>query len=423
MNDLINKILQRVQRITKTDVRYLLRGGFWLVLGQGFRMLSGLVLLVAFANLLPKEVYGTYQFVMAAATILSAFTLSGMGSAITRATAQGNEGALRYGVRTKIVWSIGITFAAATLALYYFYNENNTLAVSFLIVGAFSPFLESFRLYRFYLRGKQQFKESELLGFARQAIPVLVMLVAIFLTQDPALLLGAYFASHTFAVGLVYFQVVHRYELPITKTDDMVNLSKHLSVLKILGMVASNLDKLLIFHFLGPAPVAAYVIAQSPVTHMKKVLSILTEMTIPKLSKRNFSELQKTLPRKVWLFLLLCVIVAGAYILIAPFLFGIFFPTYPESVLFTQAMALILLAYPKSIFGQAFKAHALKREIYLSGLCTPILGILFLVVLLPMYGIWGAVWAPLLAQLISNIYTRILFARAKAPDLQSTENV
>jgi len=277
----------------KTDTKYIAKNGFWLSLGQGFRMLSGLILLVGFANLLPKETYGTYQFVMAAAGILSALTLSGMGSAITRSTAQGNPGALRYGVRTKLLWSIGIPIVAGIISLYYFLNDNSVLALSFLIVGAFSPFLESFRLYRFYLRGKQHFKESELLGFQRQLIPLVTMLVALFLTSNPVTLLAVYFMSHTLALGTVYLQVVYKYRLPITKDAEMLSLSKHSSFLNLIGMVASNLDKLLIFYFLGPVITAAYVLAQTPTTHLRKIMAVLTEMTIPKLSKRSLPELQK----------------------------------------------------------------------------------------------------------------------------------
>lgn len=397
----------------KTDVQYLAKNGFWLTLGQGFRMASGLILLVAFTNLLPKESYGTYQFVMAAAGILGAFTLSGMGSAVTRATAQGHEGAFRYGFKIKLIWSTGIPIAAGAISLYYFLNDNTGLAMSFLIVGAFSPFLESFRLYRFYLRGKQLFRESELLGFLRQLIPVVVILIALFLTKDPVHLLAVYFASHTFAVGLVYFQVIHKYKPPIEKNLGMLNLSKHSSFLNIIGMIASNLDKLLIFHFLGAVPTAAYVLAQTPTVHIRKVLAILIEMTIPKLSKRDLAVLQKTLPRKALMFFFIILAVVAAYILAAPFLFSMFFPAYPESILLTQVMALVLLFYPRSIFSQSLVAHGLIREIYFSRLNISILRAVLLLALLPLYGIWGAVFATLISHSIAFLFTWYLFAHAK----------
>lgn len=413
MKQRLRQLLIWSQKYTKTDMLYIAKGGFWLTLGQGVRMVSGLVLVVAFANMLPKETYGTYQFVMSVATILSACTLSGMGASITRATAQGNEGALRYGFRTQLIWSIGIVLAAGAVALYYWLHENTPLAIAFLIVGACAPFLESFRLYRFYLRGKQHFRESEILGIIRLFLPLVVILTTLVYTENLVVLIAAYFLSHTLAVGLVYLQVLRTYTPPYTKDADMVNLSKHLSFLNIIGTLGKHLDKLLIFHLLGPATVAAYILAHVPLTHMRKALAILTEMAIPKLSQRQFTVLQKTLPKKVWLFLLVTIVVTILYILAAPLLFGFFFPDYPESVVLTQALALVLLSYPRSIYAQAFKAHALKREMYLTRLSIPILTIIFFSILIPVYGVWGAVYAILATHLISNVLVRYLFARAR----------
>src|SRR3989344_575296 len=115
-------LLRWMEKYTKTDMLYLAKGGFWLMLGQGILMVSGLILSVAFANLLPKDVYGTYQFIMSMASVISAFTLSGLNTSIMRAVAGGSEGALRTGVRTQLLWSTGMVVAGAALAAYYYVN-------------------------------------------------------------------------------------------------------------------------------------------------------------------------------------------------------------------------------------------------------------------------------------------------------------
>ncbi len=59
-----------------------LKNTFWLLAGYGLQIFSGLILTIAFANFLDKESYGTFQFIIAVGSVLSAFTLSGMATAL-----------------------------------------------------------------------------------------------------------------------------------------------------------------------------------------------------------------------------------------------------------------------------------------------------------------------------------------------------
>ena len=74
---------------------YLAQGGFWIALGHIVNGLLAFSLIVAFANLLSKETYGIYRYILSIAGVLNIFVLSGMGTAISRSVASGNEGAFR----------------------------------------------------------------------------------------------------------------------------------------------------------------------------------------------------------------------------------------------------------------------------------------------------------------------------------------
>ena len=91
----VKELLLRSEKYTKTDMLYLARGGFWLTLGQGLGIIAGLLLVIGFANLLPKEVYGNYKFILSLGGIIGAFTLTGMSIAVTQAVARGFEGNFR----------------------------------------------------------------------------------------------------------------------------------------------------------------------------------------------------------------------------------------------------------------------------------------------------------------------------------------
>lgn len=403
------------ERYTRTDMLYLTKGGFWLLVGQGIQIFAGLVVSVAFANFVPKDVFGTYQFVMSMAVVLGAFTLTGMNTAVARAVARGSEGALRAGFRAQMAWNLGIAAAGTALAAYYYFNHNFTLAFSFLAIGALLPFVGAFSLTQSYLTGKQLFRESAVFGIGRRLLPVACITVAVFLTHDVLTLVVVYFASNAVSSGLLYAAVVRRYRLSVSEESGMIGYAKHLSFLRTFSEISTQADKVLLFHFSGGAAVAAYALAQLPITHIQGVFKLLPSLTFPKMSTTDLGLLQKTLPHKVRLFLVSALAIVALYILLAPFLFSLLFPAYAESVLLSQALALSLLASPRSLYGQALTAHQKKRELYIMNISNNILRVLLLLAFIPLWGLWGAVGAVLLAQLYLTAATRYLFWAAKTP--------
>ena len=182
MHSLINRVranthhlLRKSEKYFKTDMVYLAKGGFWLMLGYSGQMVIGIILTIALSNLLPKEAYGTYQFIISVSAIIGGITLSGMGTALMRTVARGSKGALQYAFKTQLVWSSGIILAGGAVALYYFLNGDTRLAIAFLATGALMPFLTGFSLYRPYLEGRRLFRESTTLGMWRRPLPAIAV--------------------------------------------------------------------------------------------------------------------------------------------------------------------------------------------------------------------------------------------------------
>ena len=99
MQNYLYRILRWSERYTRTDMVYLAKGGFWTGVKRVFGIPLGIGLSIALANLLTPEDFGVYKFVLAFAGIITAFSLTGMSTAVMQAVAQGYEGA---GVRSTI---------------------------------------------------------------------------------------------------------------------------------------------------------------------------------------------------------------------------------------------------------------------------------------------------------------------------------
>lgn len=415
MKNRVGKAIAWSDRFTHTDTRYLLKGGFWLGLGRGLSTLLSLGLAVAFANLLDPKEYGVYKFVLSLAGFLWAFTLTGLPAAITRAVAQGHEGMLPKAIKSQMRWSTIVTLGALAIALYYFYNDNQTLGTAMLLVGAFSPFIKTYEMFGSYLSGKQAFKVKTFFGVLRDSIPTAALISALFLTKDPVLLIGTYFVSHTLSSALFYFITIKSFPPNSTDDETVTKDGKHLSLMNIIGKAAAEVDKILLFHHLGAAPLALYAFAYAPIQQMQGFGTLIQTLVSAKLPTRSFGELKQSIPRKAFLAFLLTLPIAGAYVFAAPYIYTYLFPQYVEGVIFSQALALsLIVSFPAILLRESFVATRKLFPLYVTRTVVPILRIALLVLLIPTIGIWGAIIAIIIPQTLNLILLSSFFIFTKS---------
>jgi len=174
---------------------YLAKGGSWLTLGQVIGVLFGVILTLGFANLLTQDSYGTYKYVLSVTGFIAAFSLTGIGTAVTMATAQGYKNVLRIGFISNVKWSIPMAIIGTGTSLYYLVMGNVVLAVSIFIAVFFTISLNSTNLFAAYLRGKKEFKKETLYGFAISIIPPMILLGTIVVTNNVIIIISVYFIS------------------------------------------------------------------------------------------------------------------------------------------------------------------------------------------------------------------------------------
>ncbi len=391
---------------------YAARGGFWLVIAKGVALSTSLLLAISMANLISPEVFGSYKFVLSATGIFGAFTLTGASTAMIQSVARGYEGAFRVCTREYLKWSIGSVGIALAAAGYYFINGNNVLALSFLIVAIGNPILVSSSFFSQFISAKKDFKTGSIFDSIADVVPVISLIAATFLTKNPSLLIATYFFSGI-AVNIILREETLRKFRPNDRIDpETSSYARHLSAMGIIGKIGENIDKILVYHYLGAASLAVYAFAQTPIAQLKLLNDIPAQLAFPKLSERSLPELQKTLPRKIFMLMGIILVIVCTYIFAAPFLFSLLFPKYVEGVIFTQVLALSLVFAPGSLFSAALTAHMKRKELYISQSVLPLIKIGLFIVLLPLFGIWGAVITILTSQCIMFLLYGYLFLGA-----------
>ncbi len=399
------KLLKKSEKWTKTDMIYLAKGGFWLTLGQGFSSLSAFLLAIAFANLLPKEVYGNYKYILSIAGILAIPTLSGINTSIVQAVSRGYEGSVMPALKTKIKWGLLGAIASLALAFYYFLNDNTTLTISFLIIAIFVPFMDSLTIYSSYLNGKKDFKSLSKYNILTTIISVLIMLAVIFFSKNIFLIIASYFASNTM-LRLIFFKLTFNKNILNKKKDaNTISYGKHLSLMSALNIISLYFDKLLIFHFLGATELAIYSIAVAPPEQIKGLIKNINALALPKFSSNNFDNTNKALRIKLIKMSLALSLISILFIIIAPWLFKIFFPQYLEAILFSQVLSTTLIfTGPIIILISLFQSREKKKILYQYNIIKPIIKIILLLIFIKHLGVMGIIIAIILSYVLELIF-------------------
>ncbi len=404
-------LLRWSEKYTKTDMVYLASGGAWYLAATPLFWLISLGLVLAFANLLPKETYGTYQYVLLIADLFGIMVLGGIDVSVGRAAARGQEGSLFEGLRAKIRWGLLGGLGSILFGTYYLIQDNSLLGWAFIITGIFIPFWEAPGLYLGYLQSKRRFDLVNLYSLGSQFFAAIVIVPILFLTDNVLIILTAYLASWGMARAFFFWLTLRQFPPNTERDPQAVPYGKHLTAMMLVNTLASSAGGILLFHFLGPVAVAVYFFATAIPTQAAGVIKIVNRVAFPKFASQDYTTLQRTLPRKVFLLFGLGVLGALVYVVLAPFIFGIFFPQYLSSVPYSQVIAVLIALQPFNLFSSAFSAQAKQKTLYIYNFVVPGVRLILLFLLIPTFGIWGAVVALVTAKALESLLLTVLFYR------------
>ncbi len=390
-----------------------MKGNFWLTASRVVSVGSGMILTIAFANLLSKEVFGTYKYVIAIAGFFTAFSLSGLSLALSKSVAQGKQDIVRSLFGTSVKWSIPASIAALLAALYYFYKGNVELGTGLALIAACTPFLNGFGLYKGLLSGKGDFKSLAVWSIPRNIIPIIALVTTLLVTKSTIAIVVVYFISNFIAGWATYAWSLHKYKIGNSQdgVKETVEYSKHLSFLALFIQASSQIDLLLLWHFTGPAELAIYTFALAPVREMRNFSENFFPIIFPKYATKTVEEIRMSMGLRLRQMGLVSIAIAAVYILAAPLIFKIFFPQYLASVFLSQLLALAIVLQPKGLIETMFLAQGEIKKRYTVVILTNVTKIALLCVLIPTHGILGAVIGSIATEIVSTIIMYIAYKK------------
>lgn len=398
-----------MEKWTKTDMVYLAKGSFWLAVAQGVSTVSAFFLSIAFANLLPKEAYGTYRFILSILSLLTIPTLSGINTALINSISRGFDGTIFESLKTKIRWGILGGVASLALSGYYFFHHDTQLTFAFLIAAFFMPIMDSLSIYSSILEGKKLFKISTIFSVCSTIFSFILMLNTLYWFDSVLAVIFTYLFANTFARLVFLIICIKKFKKNNEIEKGSIKYGKNLSIISILGTISSNLDKILIFHFLGAAQLAIYSIALAPAQKLGKVVDFICPIALPKFSAQDPEALKKNLPSKLVKFFLVSLVIVCAYYLLAPYMFKYLFPKYIASIKYSQIYAFILLLQTRALINTALTSQQQQKSLYIFSIGHSMTRLISLFILLPLIGVWGAILSIVIAEAVGLVISVYYF--------------
>lgn len=411
--DQLIALLRRSERYTKTDMVYLFSSGVWSNLGTISISLGSLLLYTIFGHLVPKDVYGTYQYLLSLGAIVGAFTLTGMNTAVTRAVVQGYEGAMARAVRIQLLWGILPLLGAWCIGGYYLFMGNPTLGWGLVLIGVFVPLNNALNTYGAFLGGKKDFKRGFLYSLWWN-VPyyATVGIMAVFF-KSALILLAANLVSQAAGLLIAYWRTRQVYPPNKEVGEGTLRYGSHLSAMGLFGAIVAQIDSVLAFQFLGPASLALYSFATAVPDRIGGLFKFLPSAALPKFVNKTPEEVRETLGKRLWVVTATVGAAALLYIAGAHTFFAILFPQYMASVPYSQVYALMLLmSVGTSVISAALSATANIRSLYVFNVVSPVVSLGFLTAGVALFGLWGLIAARLLSALFTLLLGLLLYWRS-----------
>lgn len=413
MRSRINKFVTKIGDRFGIDSHYFVKNTIWLLVGQGMISFAAFVSTVVLANNVEKNSLGDYRLVVSVYNTLTFFALSGATSALIRSVAQGKEGTLLYAVGLKKKYGVLAFIVGLGIAVYFGYLKHNPmLGICFLIMAACLPLIETYAMYVPYLQGKHEFKYSSIHTGIAKLFAAIALVVITYYHPTTIYLVAGFYMSQVFITYLQYKHLVKQFPVKSNNIDqEMHPYARHVTAASFLGLLLSQADKIILYHFFGPIALAQYWIASSIPQEVGRVIGAAAQVIFPKLTTDEYARDKDSFIKKLKIFTWVMVLLSIAYSLIAYPFFTIFFPKYIDQVAKSIVLMFAAAVVPNWFVWQYYLAKGKVKIVYMANIMEPILQVCLYVSLVPFFGIWGLVIAAFARTIVMNLASFYIIRR------------
>lgn len=380
------------------DAHYYAKNSALVSLGHVIGLLRGIVTGYLVARLFRPDIYGQYQFMLSIVGMLSIFGLSGLPVALSRAWARGEPFSIRRIVTAQLtVGIVGSVFLIGSIPFLGYYNRTELWPL-FLLAGVLFPLPQlGTMLFGAYTFGRSRFDTALKANLAWSIVMVAATFFVLMFTPSALWMLLIVMA----VPPLTYLFFLRRIRPPSgdgadKSTSNVIRYAWQLTFATLPTELVWYVDKLLISYFFGLNQLATFAVAILIPEQAKIFLKQFFPISLAKQAQGSDSlERRKKLFRAVLFGTVVFAVGIVLYIVSTPVLIPLLFPQYDSAqvITLTSVMAATLITMPSTLISQYLEAQGMIRENRRANWVAAAVFLVLLVLLIPTYGLLGAILA------------------------------
>jgi O-antigen/teichoic acid export membrane protein len=400
------RILDKLEKRLEMNLRPFMKNFSYMFANNIITIIFALALSVMLARVLSLEVFGQYNFILSIFGLISILSLPGMNTSLTRSCARGFDGSFIEGTKIRVKWGVLGTLFLLIVGLYYYIEGSFLLSFGFMISALFFVSYHSFRTFHGFLMGKKRFKRWSVYLSAITIVANMTTMIIAYYFRNLLIILFVLLGLVSLMNAIFLFKTIR--ERKNDKIDkDTIPYGKHLTLVNIVAIIKSHLDKILVMFFLGFESVAIYSVAIIIPRQIKPLWMMISDMIFPDLSKKSKKDAYSAVRKRFKYMILLEIAIIVVGIIILPTIISYFYShKYVEAIFYAQLLMLLTLSGPGIVLVNLAAAQKQLRKVYKISTIPPIIYIILLALLTPLYDLMGACVATVIgAGLIPIIYT------------------
>ena len=386
-----------------------------LVVSRGFVAGAGFLASALWAHYFSKDTFGRYQILIAATSVVASFCLPGLDDATLISSAKHKDGNLRPIIRLRVAAAALGALAIAVWGVVRYWYPDPLLSEAFLIAAALFIPQQLASIWQQFTNGKGRFRALTIgqVLISSANMVVVAAFVAAGMTAGtvlPWIVLGSQVATVSVILSL------HRWMRRLRENNDtdpdIIGYGHHVTVAALIGWVFSA-DRLIVGEVMSAADVAVLSVAIVLPAQVKVFFNAFEQVFLPGVTAAP-SVVEAWAYIKPRIFRLGAAYVALGLIgfVLLPILIPLFFShRYVEAVPYAKWLWLTTcLAAPFAFLASILNSQQDRRFLYTRRLSSQIILLAMFFVLIPLFGLLGAVIARIVNHAILIVFNTAYFA-------------
>lgn len=363
---------------------------------------------------LSKDAFGVYQFAAVAVSAVAFATLPGLDNAVMQSVSRGSLGLYKRATRASFLVSFSGSMMLVACSIWATEHQPS-LCLPLIVAAALFPLYSGIAQWKSVLLGELRIGTWSAIeistavatsGFLLAAVFLNVRSLAVFVACS--LLPSA--AVNVWATAVQYARCEH--ETAQVEDDKLFRYGIHTSGFMVISIVAEQMERIVIFLVISPAALAVYYAGDRISEIIRSVFQDIAGIMAPRFARMS------SYTGNISRFVSLSCVIVGAMIIVfaftlAPaimiFLFG---KQYAPSIVYGQALLCSVAVGNVGQFQFRFiRSQADSRAFAKIIMWTSGTRIVTSILLVPIFGVWGAVASVFIQRAVTSLSSSIVIRR------------